>query len=1067
MIVPRYFEDLTVLHENTLPVRSYYVPASGESEAPEDQPLREFSGRLRMLSGCSWLFRYYKSIHELKEEFFREDFMPDEGWGGEHVPFCWQMRGYDEHQYTNIRYPFPFDPPFVPQQNPCGAYLHRFEWHRDPDASCSYLNFEGVDSCFYVWLNGAYVGYSQVTHHTSEFDVTVLLREGENLLAVLVLKWCDGSYLEDQDKFRMSGIIRDVYLLSRPEDHIEDYVITTALSEDLRSAELKIRFRFRRKAVPVKLKLYAPGSPAPRSGKENSAEQCPGGQNSGERFPEGLLIEKEVSGEDEIRLEIGDPRLWTAETPVLYRLVMETEHETITEHVGLREVCVRDGVVLLNGSPIKFRGVNRHESDPVTGACMTMEKVRRDLEMIKAHNFNAVRASHYPNVPYFYELCDALGLYVIDEADNESHGTAPLYFGEDDYAERMKLAHERIADNPAFVEPTLDRVRSMVLRNRNRPCVLVWSMGNECGYGRTFEAALRWTKETDPTRLTTYESAFYLPEDREYELDNIDLVGRMYPDFEEVTDYLRNDPEKPLLLVEYCHSMGNSPGDILEYRELIEKYPRLCGGFVWEWCDHAVYKGIAKNGKPVYWYGGDHGELQHDGNFCLDGLVYPDRRPHTGLLEYRNVHRPFRADFDEAAGCLVIGNHLDFLDPGGLVKACWRLTADGETVDAGEFLLPSIAPHGKERVPLAPKVPDRGRCFLQIDYIADSFFAGFRAGDALGSDEIRIPTGDDRNRSVLSLFPAEYGTPELISEEAQKLPPEGAREEPRHARPGVREEDTCLIISGDGFEYRMDTLSGLFTSFRAGGREFLMAPADFNLWRAPTDNDRPVEERWKLERLDHTVTRAYEVTYEEAGDAVRLRVRQSTAAMSVQPILRTAAEYLIRPDGTILMQAEMKKDPRIGTLPRLGVRFFLDPALDIAEYYGIGPWESYADKCRAGHHGRFKASLSELHEDYIRPQENGSRCGCDYVRLTGEDMAFTIASPDGGPFSFNASVYTQEELEQKKHNYELEPCGSTVLCIDHRMAGIGSKSCGPDLSAQYRIDEDTYRFAFLFRPERV
>ena len=265
----------------------------------------------------------------------------------------------------------------------------------------------------------------------------------------------------------------------------------------------------------------------------------------------------------------------------------------------------------------------------------------------------------------------------------------------------------------------------------------------------------------------------------------------------------------------------------------------------------------------------------------------------------------------------------------------------------------------------------------------------------------------------------------------------------------------------------MDTLSGLFTSLRAGGREFLRAPADFNLWRAPTDNDRPVEELWKLERLDHTVTRAYEVTYEEASDAVRLKVRQSTAAISVQPILRTAAEYLIRPDGTILMQAEMKKDPRIGTLPRLGLRFFLNPALESAEYFGIGPWESYADKCRAGHHERFTASLAELHEDYIRPQENGSRCGCDYVRLSGDGIAFTAASPDGETFSFNASVYTQEELEQKSHNYELEPCGSTVLCIDHRMAGIGSKSCGPDLSAQYRIDEDTYRFAFLFRPERV
>ena len=580
MIVKRLYEDLSVLHQNTLPDRAYYVPSSARNDMVIWN--RESSDRLQMLSGREWRFAFYPSIHDLQDLFYLPDYEAGKWWKKETVPFCWQLRGYDSPQYTNIRYPFPFDPPYVPQDNPCGAYLHTFTWHRDPDAPCAFLNFEGVDSCFYVWLNGNYVGYSQVSHHTAEFDVTNFLQEGENLLAVLVLKWCDGSYLEDQDKFRFSGIFRDVYILKRPVDRILDYVITTDLSDDHQSAELQIAFSFSKKPLPVSLTLIGPDGVTVHSGQKT----VPG---------KPVLPDQRISfskgRETTVRIPVERPFLWNAEEPFLYTLVMDTGREVITEKVGFRKVEVKDCVLTLNGAPITFRGVNRHESDPVTGSVCSMDQALLDLRMIKAHNFNAVRASHYPDVPWFYQLCDQMGLYVIDEADNESHGTAPLYFGEEDYSERMRLAHVRIADNPDFVEPTLDRVRSMVIRNRNRPCILVWSMGNECGYGVTFERALRWTKETDPTRLTHYESAFYLSRDREFDVSDIDLFGRMYPAFSEVTDYLDNAPDKPLLLVEYCHAMGNGPGDFKEYLDLTEKYPSLCGGFVWEWCDHAIYKG--------------------------------------------------------------------------------------------------------------------------------------------------------------------------------------------------------------------------------------------------------------------------------------------------------------------------------------------------------------------------------------------------------------------------------------------------------------------------------------------
>ena len=763
-----------------------------------------------------------------------------------------------------------------------------------------------------------------------------------------------------------------------------------------------------------------------------------------------------TEGYFDIHMPVLAPVLWNAETPNLYTLIIEAGDEIIRERIGFRSVCVQDGVLLLNGTPIRFRGVNRHESDPVTGSSVSVEQVWKDLCMIKENNFNAVRASHYPNVPYFYQLCDELGLYVIDEADNESHGTAALYFTEDDYAERMKLAHERIADNPAFIEATLDRVSSMVLRNRNRPSILVWSMGNECGYGCTFEKALRWTKQTDRTRLTHYESAYYLPRDRVYDTSDIDLFGRMYPAFEEVKDYLEKDPGKPLLLVEYCHSMGNSPGDFKEYRDLTEASSRMCGGFVWEWCDHAICKGTADNGKAMYWYGGNHGELQHDGNFCLDGLVFPDRRPHTGLIEYKNVHRPFRALLSQKNGLLTVGNYWDFLSSSS-ITARYSLTKDGEEIQTGELCLPEIPPHDCRSIPLELAVPEKGRCFLTVTYVLKEPLAGLAQGHVMGFDELPVRNADGRNQMVNTLFPfmdpVERSDPAISAEEK--------------AMPSVREEGTDLCIVGSGFVYRFDTLSGRFTSWKTEDRELLKKPLDFNLWRAPTDNDRPLADLWKWERLDHTGTRAYEVSFRSEENTAVIMVNQAVAAVSVQPVLRVRAEYRVFPDGMIRADIRAEKDSQIETLPRIGFRAFLDPLLDTVEYFGIGPHESYQDKCRSGRHALFCAAVADLHEDYIRPQENGSHCGCDYVRLTGGGLALTVAGVDGHTFSFNASLYTQEELEAKQHNYELEPCGDTVLCVDHRMAGIGSKSCGPDLSPEYRVDEDTWEFGFLLKPETI
>lgn len=561
MIVPRYYEDLSVLHDNTMPARAYYMPASKRMDDLVEH--RELSDRMQLLNG-TWKFQYFDSIYDVKDAFY-EDGYSVEGFDEIKVPSVWQMAGYDTHQYTNIRYPFPFDPPYVPQDIPCGAYVHTFDYAKDAAAPKAYLNFEGVDSCFYVWLNGTYVGYSQVSHMTSEFDVTDVLREGENRISVLVMKWCDGSYLEDQDKFRMSGIFRDVYLLKRPEKGIRDYRITTQLDPDIARINLTAAFY---EPTEVRVKLE----------DKNGA----------------VVSEGVISGSGESTFEIVDYTLWNTENPYMYTIILETGQEVIVDHIALRKIEIKNQVIYLNGQKIKFRGVNRHDSDPVTGFTISMEQIKTDLTLMKQHNFNAIRSSHYPNAPFFYEMCERYGFMVIDEADIEAHGPFMLYRKDDTDYNRFKRWNEKIADDPVWEAAIVDRVKLMVERDKNRFCIVMWSMGNESAYGCNFEKALAWTKGFDPERITQYESARYRNYDVTYDYGNLDLYSRMYPALTEIEEYLEKDGSKPFLLVEYCHSMGNGPGDFEDYFQMIQAEDKMCGGFVWEWCDHAIAHGVAE-----------------------------------------------------------------------------------------------------------------------------------------------------------------------------------------------------------------------------------------------------------------------------------------------------------------------------------------------------------------------------------------------------------------------------------------------------------------------------------------
>ena len=1020
MVVPAHFENLQVLPENTMPHRAYYIPASARRDDLVEH--RENSDRFQLLSG-DWNFRYYPSVRELTDRFFEENF-DISGFDTIPVPSVWQNHGYDLHQYTNVNYPFAADFPYVPIDDPCGAYVRYFDYAKNAAAPRAYLNFEGVDSCFYVWLNGQYVGYSQVSHSTSEFDVTDVIHEGQNKLAVLVVKWCDGSYMEDQDKFRTSGIFRDVYLLKRPENGIVDYFVNTVIGTD--AADVTVRLAYRNDAVPVTAYIYdangalvATGTAADLSGDADYSQI--------------------------IRMTIQDPVLWNAEAPYLYTLVLETESEVITDRMGVRKIEIIDNVVYINGVAIKFRGVNRHDSDPVLGPAVPLEHMKRDLQIMREHNVTSVRTSHYPNSPLFYQLCDQYGFFVIDEADNESHGCGALYHPNvKTWREGNNHWAAPIADNPDWIEATGDRTQRCVHRDKNRPCVVIWSMGNECGYGVTFETALAWTKKFDPSRLTHYESARHHGDKREYDFSNMDLFSTMYPSIAEIQEYMDNTPAKPYIMCEYCHAMGNGPGDLEDYFQIINQEDRFCGGFVWEWCDHAIYKGVAPNGKAMYWYGGDHGEYPHDVNFCMAGLVYPDRTPHNGLKEFKNVQRPARVvSYNQETGELILRNYMDYMNLADYITASFELTCDGITVASGNVSVPSVAPHGTGITNIAADIPSLGKCFLKISYFLKNDTTMLKAGFPVGFDEISLTNNDARNQTAAKLLEAPATTGAVRVED------------------GVR----YLDIQGNGFTYRYDKFTGVFSSMDFQGQALLDKPMNINTWRAPTDNDRNVKHTWMGASYNRTSSRAYETSYEVADTGITIRSTMSVTAIILQRMMDIEAIWTVDAAGAVTCRLDVKKNPEFPVLPRFGLRLFLPKAMDHVTYCGIGPNESYRDKRRAGWHGLFETNLDALHEDYIRPQENGSHYDCDFVVLDGNSYQLTAVSTS--PFSFNASRYTQEELTDKPHNYELEDSGSAVLCLDYAQNGIGSNSCGPQVMEPYAFSEETFSFTMKLIPKKI
>ncbi|MGN0633856.1 MAG: glycoside hydrolase family 2 TIM barrel-domain containing protein [Oscillospiraceae bacterium] len=964
-------EDPEKLHIGTLPDHAYFIPfAKGQ----DPFCAREESHFFELLNG-QWDFNFYGSIIDMEDDFLDVPFahkMP--------VPSNWQLHGFDRAQYTNVVYPIPFDPPFVPDDIPVGVYRRNFAYA--PDGMRKILTFEGVDSCFYLFINGVFAGYSQVSHHTSEFDVTELLHEGENVIAAAVLKWCDGTYLEDQDKIRLSGIFRDVYMLSRPERRLENYRIKTIPGENSATLEIELF------GSDAEITLF--------DGEGNVAAAG------------------EVKAGQKHSFKIGSPVLWSAETPYLYRLVITTENEIIGERVGFRSIYLDNGVVKLNGKPLKILGVNRHDSYPDTGYYASEKQMRHDLELMKRHNINAVRTSHYPNSPQFYQLCDEYGLYVIDEADCESHGCVDVY---NDFA--WSKGYEGIAllaKDERFKTAILDRERLLVSRDINRPCVIFWSLGNESGYGENFLEGARLVKSLDDTRLVHYESTYRLDDAPD---DVLDIVSQMYLPIERMDQFLENEEEKrPLLLCEYCHAMGNGPGDLEAYHEMFYKSERFIGGLVWEWCDHALPQGMTDDGRIKYGYGGDFGERHNDGNFCMDGLCYPDRTPHTGLYEVKQVYRPVRMSKTEQTSKFILKSYLSFVNAADLLDGHFELTYDGEVVKTGDFDF-CVEPMGETKITLGiGNIPTDKNVHIRFIFTAKEKTSWCEKGYEVCFDQLELS-------NVKSAEPA-------AAENA----------------PMLTDEPLGVTVTAENLSCHISKRTACIDSITAGGEELLSKPISFNFFRAPTDND-VMKGDWYRAHLNDYDAKVYSVSAAVENNKAVIKIRQSFGWNMYQPFANAETVYTIDGNGVINIKCEADTSDKVTFLPRFGIRLFMPEDFNKISYFGYGPYESYCDKHHSCYMGKFSCDIADMHEDYIRPQENSSHFGCKRLTVSSEKTLVTFTAADD--FSFSASQYTQEELSEKRHNYELEKCGDSVICVDSKMAGVGSASCGPALDEKFKI----------------
>ncbi|MEU7615355.1 glycoside hydrolase family 2 TIM barrel-domain containing protein [Micromonospora rifamycinica] len=936
-----------------------------------------------------WRFHLAPSVAAAPAGMAAPDF-DDSAWGLLPVPSSWPMHGHGRPAYTNVRYPFPVDPPHVPTENPTGDHRLAFELPADWPAGAAVLRLDGVDSCFVAWLNGHELGWGTGSRLPTEFDVGPLLRAGRNVLAVRVHQWSAASYLEDQDMWWLPGIFRQVALLARPAGAVDDIFVHA--DYDRRSGIGTLRIET---DVPALV---------------NSAELGVSGQPTGEPLP------------------VGPVRPWSAEQPTLYDVTVTAGGERIALRVGFRTVAVVDGQLTVNGVPVLLRGVNRHEFHPELGRVVPAETMRTDLLLMKRHNINAVRTSHYPPTPAFLDLCDELGLWVVDECDLETHGFEPLGW------------RRNPSDDPQWGEAYLDRMRRMVERDKNHPSVIVWSLGNEAGIGVNHGLMADWTRSRDPGRPIHYEG--------DHECRYVDLYSRMYASHAEV-DAIGRRAEPPLpdatldarrrampfILCEYAHAMGNGPGGLSEYQELFERYPRCQGGFVWEWLDHGVRQ-RTPDGREYFAYGGDFGEPLHDGNFVIDGLVRPDRTPSPGLVELAAVFAPVGVDATPTG--LRITNRYAVSDLSHLAFG-WTIEVDGQPVAGGDLVVPPLGPGEAVDLPLSAAVTPAamsgavaGECWLTVRVVLAESQPWAAAGHEVAWGQ--VPLGEVTSSPQVAV-PAPPARSRLSA---------GRRDQSTAAR--VRAG--LLRIGAGHFDPSDGTLVGLGdVAFGSGPR--------LDVWRAPIDNDRfgahadggtPMEPLWRAIGLDRMSHRVLDV----APEADRLTVRTRVAPAATDLALLVSYAWTSSGAGLRLALDVLPEGEWPGPLPRLGVRLAVPAELDRVRWFGRGPGEAYVDSMRAARVGRFTATVDELQTPYVFPQENGHRIDTRWLRMTSSTGAGLRIT--GRPtFGFTARRWSSSELDRARHTHDLAAGTEVVVNLDLAQRGLGSGSCGPGVLPQHEL----------------
>ncbi|MGQ9672276.1 MAG: glycoside hydrolase family 2 TIM barrel-domain containing protein [Candidatus Aminicenantales bacterium] len=1016
------WENPLVFSRNSEPPHCTLMPYESLNQALSGERFK--SPYCALLNG-RWKFHWVSQPADWPLNFFRLDYDVS-SWKEVDVPGNWQLQGYDVPIYLNIPYPFKKDPPRIPHDhNPIGSYRTEFVLPTGWDGRQIFLHFDGVESAFYLWVNGEFVGYSEDSRTPAEFNITRFLTPKRNVVAVEVYRWSDGSYLECQDFWRLSGIFRNVYLFSTPSIHIRDFEIKTDFLLASENAELKVKAWVRNYGERgsgrhwVEVRLY---DPAGRS-VEMEADGGPFlGQTSAyiASGAESLVL---------VRGEVAHPLRWSAEKPNLYTAVLllkDEQGQTVemeSARFGFRKVEIKNGQLLLNGQPILIKGVNRHEHDPATGHAVSRESMERDIRLMKKHNINAVRTSHYPNDPQWYELCDEYGLYLIDEANIESHGMG--------YRPEVTLANR-----PEWKAAHLDRIRRMVERDKNHPSVIIWSLGNEAGDGTNFEAASEWIHRRDPSRPVHYERAELRP--------HTDIYCPMYPSIEEIVDYAKKKQGRPLIMCEYAHAMGNSVGNLQDYWDAIEKYDHLQGGCIWDWVDQGILK-VAADGRKYFGYGGDFGDSPTDGNFCCNGLVLADRTITPKTLEVKKVYQNIGfSGVDLARGEIRVSNKFFFTNLAEF-DFIWSVEEDGAEVETGNLGGLNIGPRQSRvmAIPLKRIDPKPGaEYWLQLSarLREDSRWAA--QGYEIAAEKLRLPWC--RLRAPL----AQAGLP------------------PLEMREGADE----AVVSGENFEVVFDKKTGMLGSYRYKGLELFVRGPEPNFWRAPTDNDfgNNMPERCAVWRQASKKRTLESCVIERRGQSV-IRIVARFDLPDVGSKHQTT--YLVLGGGDILVENRLEIGlKKLPELPRFGMRLRLPVRFERVEWFGRGPHENYWDRRMSAFVGRYRSTVREQFVPYVSPQENGYKTDVRWVALSDDEgEGIILIGNEDEPICFSALRYSIEDLTQKKrgtmHPVDLVMRDFVEVNVDFKQTGIGGDdSWGARPHPQYTLHPQNYSYRFRIRP---